>query len=59
MKCSGNFYGKKVSMTQQSGNFWKLVFTIITRNRCVLGPFIWSSVPETDLPPRQLYGAFI
>ena len=24
-----------------------------------LGLFIWSRLPETDLPPRQLYQAFI
>ena len=33
MKCSGKFYGMQVSMTQQSGDFEKIIFTIVTHNR--------------------------
>ena len=33
MICSGKFYGMQVSMTQQSGNFWKIIFTTITHNK--------------------------
>ena len=32
MKRSEKFFGMQVSMTQQSGDFWKLMFTIITHN---------------------------
>ena len=32
MKCSGKFYGMQVSMTKQSGDFQKLIFTTFTHN---------------------------
>lgn len=31
-KCSGKFSGMRVSMTKQSGDFEKLIFTTITHN---------------------------
>ena len=32
MKCSGKVYGMHVSMTQQSENFQRLIFTTITQS---------------------------
>ena len=36
MKCSGEFYSMKISMTQQSGDFEKPIFTTITHKKVYL-----------------------
>ena len=43
IKCDGKFYGMQVSMTQQSGDFLKLIFTIITHNNPIGRLGLWTS----------------